>query len=170
MREIKPTLILKGEVTSEPVSLQELKNQLRITHEDEDTYLLFLISAAREALEQATQRMFAQREVTVTFSEYGCAYRLPCPPFVGPALIQGQAFVTSRDDSGASLSAGVIGNMSLPFEVTYEAGGITSLSKMCILLWAAHLYEARQPVGEKVSEMPMSLGNFVSMLRVVNVY
>ena len=170
---INPVLVTKGDVESEPISLQELKSQLRITHDDEDDYLIFLISAAREALELATQRSFAVADMVAVFED-SCGHqsyrlRLPHPPFVGPAKIQDVVVAVSRDSAGASISSDVIGTTPFPLEVTYKAGGCTQLGKICVLMWAAHLYESRQPVGDKVSEMPLSLASFVERLRVINV-
>lgn len=166
--EIKPISVIKSDVLVEPVTVQELKKQLRITHDDEDTYLSFLIVAAREALELTTQRAFAEADFTATFIESGDTYRLPNPPFVGSAKLGDDPLAAVRDSVGAFVTSEVMGNTPAPFEITYKAGSCNALGKICILMWAAHLYEANFPVDEKIEEVPLSLASFIDRLRVIN--
>lgn len=45
----------------EPVTLEQAKTHLRVEHDDEDDYILSLISAAREYAENFTGRLLAER-------------------------------------------------------------------------------------------------------------
>jgi uncharacterized phiE125 gp8 family phage protein len=55
---------------TEPVSLAEAKAQLRVEHNDEDTLILSLISAARRKLEQETGRALLSQTITEYWDEW----------------------------------------------------------------------------------------------------
>ena len=50
---LKPLSVerLEGQTLAEPVTLAELKAQCRIDHEEDDAWLTWLITAARDAVE-----------------------------------------------------------------------------------------------------------------------
>ncbi len=64
MQHMPPQIFRRHDATapaSEPVTLAELKAQLRKTDSEEDAYLTFLIGYGRETVEQITKRTIARR-------------------------------------------------------------------------------------------------------------
>jgi len=74
--------VASGEVTlqAEPVTLQEVKNWLRIDLDDDDDILTMLITAARETLEAYTNVSFISRVVKATIKNQLGGYPLPYGP------------------------------------------------------------------------------------------
>jgi len=68
--------------TSEPVTLAEAKDQLRITHDNEDSYITRLITVARQAAETHTGRALASATFELTLDEFPESQEiiLPYPP------------------------------------------------------------------------------------------
>lgn len=87
----------------EPVSLAEVKAQMRVDGDDEDALITDLISVARERLEQETRRAFIKQRwtayITGNFSSSWGPVELPRPRIISdednPFLLQ------YRDDEGA---------------------------------------------------------------------
>lgn len=73
--DLQPTLARSIEPAAEPVSLDELKAQLRIDHADEDDLLGELIAAARECVEDDTARALVTQTWQLTLDRFprGCA-------------------------------------------------------------------------------------------------
>lgn len=67
----------------EPVSLVELKAHVRVETEDEDTYLLGLIMAARQYCETRIERCFVDTRLEMKLDTFpiGIELPLPMPPF-----------------------------------------------------------------------------------------
>jgi uncharacterized phiE125 gp8 family phage protein len=81
--------------TVEPVTLAEVKQDLRIEHTDYDTMLARHITAARSWLERRIQRKIAEQELEFTFDEFPAAeIKLP----VGPAIAVTE--ITYDDEGG----------------------------------------------------------------------
>ena len=76
-------LTLKTDVTSEPVSLSEVKKHLRIDVADEDTLLEAYLTAAREHAQELTGRAFGSQVYTLTLPAFANGHlALPRPPLV----------------------------------------------------------------------------------------
>ena len=92
------SLKINTEPTSEPVSVIEAKEHLRITHSDEDSYISRLITMARQWSETFTNRAF----ITQTWD-----LKLQCFPSVillprSPAISHASNAVTYVDTAGTS--------------------------------------------------------------------
>lgn len=65
----------------EPVSVQEIKDHLRIINSEEDSYLETLIQTAREYCEKHSNRAYVQQTLVKTFDEWPeFPVELPRPP------------------------------------------------------------------------------------------
>jgi len=82
--------------TIEPVTTQEAKEHLRITHADEDLYIARLITAARQYAETFTQRSFINRTLELKLEYFPSVILLPNPPASSITSI------TYLDTAGAS--------------------------------------------------------------------
>lgn len=72
---------------TEVLTLAQVKAQLRILSEDEDVYLNGLIAPAREAVENYTNRLLGEREVSIPFHTFN-ATRLHVWPIAPDAEVQ----------------------------------------------------------------------------------
>jgi len=73
---------------TEPISLAEAKEYLRVTDTAQDNVITQMITAARQAIEKATQRSLVLSEVvTIVDNSYG-NIELPMQPFVGLLVIK----------------------------------------------------------------------------------
>ena len=67
---------------AEPITLDEAKQHLRVVGADEDALITRLIVAARQMVEQRTQRAIVVRTQSVAFDTFPQVAELPWPPFV----------------------------------------------------------------------------------------
>lgn len=65
------------EPASEPVTLAEAKVHLRVDHDDENTLIESLITAARQWAETETNRRFINTTIRLSLDAFPCEFRLP---------------------------------------------------------------------------------------------
>lgn len=187
--------------TFEPLTLQTLKNHLRIQHSLEDTHLRdVIIPGVRAAVERYTRRALVKQKWKMTLSEfpgYIEPIELPTPPLqtvdefayydaggVKRTLLA-QQYQLEKDDEGARLHPVVGGSWpdtqawrSAAVEVSFTCGYMDTSAadgklppdiRSALLLWAAHMYENREPVvvGSIASSMPLGVEDLLGPLRAV---
>ena len=81
----------------EPISVEELRQHLRIEDNDEDSYLLMLIGSARALAENYIDGIIADREYLLTLDGFSSSITLPLRP-VDPDSIT----ITYFDEAGDS--------------------------------------------------------------------
>lgn len=171
-------LVLVSGPSDEPVSLVEAKRHCRIDHDDEDSDVLALVTAAREHCEALCQRAFVTQTWRLELDRFpeqcqpwSDVIRLPRP------RLQSVTSVQYVDVSGVlrTLSAGLyqvdVGreparlapaygqvwpatrDQMAAVKVTYDAGfGGTDVTpktiRQAILLLAGHWYEHREAVAQ----------------------
>lgn len=175
----------------DPVSLIEVKQHLRITHDDEDALLAFYVLAAQEYAERTTRRQLLTATYTLGLNAFPACRMLPLPR---PPL-QSVTSVTYLDTSGASQTLATTGysvvttsepgylalkySQSWPstysqaqaITITYVAGwasysAVPSLLKMALFLLVGHFYEHREATIEKALQMiPYGVNNLLWLHR-----
>ncbi|WP_126244342.1 head-tail connector protein [Chitinophaga rhizosphaerae] len=136
----------------EPVSLQEVKDFLRVSFADDDAVISGMITGARQLLEKRLNIFLAVRSLKVTFSHDGCsAIALPYGP-VGN--ITASTFKYDLDDTLTITTSTytIIGDQFKQFKgaagwwtITYDAGYVTAPEalRQGVLKQVAWMYENR---------------------------
>lgn len=78
--EIDPEAVALEVAPTEPITLQQAKDHLRVYTADEDSYISALIVAARQMAEGRLNRTITPRVLHATFDTWGTALRLLKPP------------------------------------------------------------------------------------------
>lgn len=171
------------EPATEPVTLTEVKSQLRIDSSTEDTYLNTLITAARIVAENRTQRSLITTTWDYFISEFPCGdeilLRRPKLQSVtslkykdtdGTETTWGTSnyIVDTASDPGRIVLAYGITWPSLalypanPITIRYVAGygaaaAVPQPIKQAMLYLVSHWFENREPVSEQMLEkVPMT--------------
>lgn len=189
---MKPFLLQRTvEATTEPVSLAEAKEQLRILHSDDNAYVTALIVAAREAVEEACHIALVSQTWIAQYCTWDSSdkiLQLLRPPTISVASVKYYDYddtqqTVSPDDYVAELRANqVVLNASyipptlspdrqFPIEVSFVAGygdapDVPSRAKQVILVLVHHFYENRTPAASipKV-RMPYSVDFLLASLK-----
>ncbi len=170
--------------TAEPVTLDDLKTQVRVDGSDEDTLLTSLITAARERLELETGRAMLTQTIRQTLPDW------PDDPYIRllrePVQAVSSITYTLSDASSQTLDASVYAldisgvapvvrlaygqqwpsdtlATSNAIQVTYTAGygdtadDVPTPLRQAVLLLAAELFARREASAEKRS-WPLPFG------------
>lgn len=178
---------------TEPVTLAEVRTQLKIEDDTEDTHLTLLMKAAREWAEDFLGRSIITQTWTAKFHGWSTdrVLALPRPPIATVTSVKyynsagTEVTLTVTTDYLLDVQAGEItlteafGFPALspdradPITIVYTAGygaaaAVPSRIKQAILLAIANWYENRVPVvsGTIVSSVPMSCEYLLKQLRV----
>lgn len=169
-------LTVKVDPAKEPITLNEVKDHLRIIHDDEDTLIETYIKAATQHAEGVlTWRSLITRTYEAKFKEFprgSNALYLPRPPL--------QEVISIEYDGGTvteyviSPDGYVYPTEDWPQEeditVTYKAGygdepsDVPDDIRAGIFLLTAHFYENREPVaiGSTVTSIPFTVEALLS--------
>ncbi len=139
---------LKTAPPQEPVSLSEIKDHLRIEHNDHDTMLEGLIQASREYVEQITSRAIIQQTRVAHFSEWPDQYfELPGSPLQSVAEVRyidtDGTTNTFSSDGYVAVTATEPGRVVLGYDQTWPS---------TTLLHARHPIEIEFVAGYKADE------------------
>lgn len=179
--------------SSEPVTVAELKEHLRIDTSDDDTYLGLLIKAARQSIESEQNRAMISQ-----VWRYKCEY-FPCEFQLLPSPVTAITSITYIDLDGdtQTLSAsvyqtdltGVVGRVRLAYNQTWpnvrggDYGGVTvnftagaanaaavdETDKHCIKLLCGHWYESREAVGDQaMPEIPLAFQHLLNRNKIIH--
>lgn len=148
--------ILEGPA-SEPVSLAEAKQRLRVEHDVEDGLIAGLISAARERLERALGRALISRRLRQTLPAAparGCHISLAVSPLIRVLDVRANNAAipivrTQADPARIELETVPLdGEIAVEFEAGYgEASAVPASLRDAILAMVARGYDQRdEPV------------------------
>lgn len=179
---------------SEPVSLAEAKEQLRIDHSDEDGFITGLIEAARLYFEEAARRAFITQTWRLSLDEWpddSDEIELPRPPLQSVTSVvytdeDGNATTWSTDDyivdtdsePGRIVLAsnknwpGVTLYPANPIQITFVAGygndstDVPATYRQGIKLLIGHWYENREATVEAtVKKIPLAADSLIWLNR-----
>lgn len=181
------SLTLTTPAAEAPLTMEEVKVSLRVTSDDEDSYIGALIVAAARYIENATARQLVTATWTMTLDCFHDVIRLPKPPLRSVSSIQyvDSAGTTQTLSSAlyqvdtASLPGRIIPAYGQSWPTTRDVmaavtvvflagyGGASSVPdelKLAMRLLIGHWYEHREPVsvGNIVSDIPMSVESLLS--------
>lgn len=171
----------------EPVSLTEMKDHLHYCDSDQDTYIGALISAARQACESETDRVFLTQTWVMGLCEFPEIIAVPYPP------LQSVEAITYYDENGSiqtlDSSQYQVENLSDPgmiapargcswptvddetltsIRVVFKAGWATADSvpveiKHAIKLLTAHYFWNPSATSEmQIKEVPFAVQNLLT--------
>jgi len=127
---------------SEPVTLLEAKQYLRVLYDADDEVIEQLITQARQTLEQATNLSLVEQEITLVNDKYKDKFRIPYGPITAVTTIELDGvdiLSTALYDVGRIVSEG-----SGILTLEYEAGGIEQQGvKLAMLELIAHNFMNR---------------------------
>jgi len=170
-----------------PLSLEEVKEHLRILHSEDDNYITSLIASAESMCTQITNRQLRRATIELYHDTWKREIKLPRPPFVSVVSVQYQ----KDDDSWVGFSDYVLDEFSEPsaiypntfptikkgknvLKVTYQAGYEDGKVPEQIRLWMkmkiATWYENREEVvvGVSVAEISKNyVNNLLDSYRIV---
>jgi len=178
------TAILKTGPAAEPVSLDEAKLHLRVDHDDEDTLIQSLLTAARLHLETLTNRAFISQSWTILRDRWPESHVLELP--IGPVITVEEIRVCEDDDvimtieptryladTGSVPSriamrgfdrwpqpGRVLNGIEIDVVAGYgpAASDVPQPLRQAILILAAHWYEHRDPVIMSGGTLPVPGG------------
>lgn len=179
--------------STEPVTLTEVKSQLRIDSTTEDTYLGTLITAAREYCEMFQNRAFVSQTWELTLDTWPCfPLKLPMPQLVSVTSIKyydtanvettwasSNYFVDVDSETGR---VGLGYNISLPtttlrpinaVKIRYVAGyadaaAVPLRTKQAILMLVGHMHENRETVSPvDLKEIPFAVSSLLWLDRII---
>jgi len=168
---------------SEPVSVSELKTQLRIEHSEDDAYLFGLIVAARQYAEKATGNVFITQTWDIPFTDFS-SLEIPIRPIKSIESITyvdtdgnnqtlsdsvyflddygfrahinlgyGEQWPSIRDQKNAVIVRVVAGANQAPQSI-----------KHAVILMAAHWYENREETSmDKLKPIPLGAERLLTL-------
>ena len=174
-----------------PVTLDEMKDHLRITHTDDDQYINALCLAATSWAEKFQNRTYVKRPRTMVLDKFPLIIRPKYPPLisvtsivyvdldgVSQTLAASQYRVDTVTEPGRITEAYEttwpdIRDVTNAVTITYSAGYGTEAKvpdevKAAIKLMVGHLYEHREAVSEiKMEKVPMSVQHLLWLEKLV---
>jgi uncharacterized phiE125 gp8 family phage protein len=167
----------------EPITLEEAKAHLRVVFDDEDADIARMITAARQACEERTQRALMPQTVGIALPSFAARIELPRMPYIDGLQVK----YTDQDGAEQTLSSGFVLNdyveppsihlaygaswpavqsgptaVRIQYRAGYE-GGVPEALKQWMLLAIGTMYEHRESLvaGVSVAELP---DGFMSLL------
>ncbi len=179
---------------TEPVTLAEAKNYLRVTSSADDNYITQIIGAARESIEISTSRAIVAQTIDFGFKSFPQSYRQFRLPVggVGQTITQiiyrADGLSSLLDNTMYSLHDNAEGVTNVIFNdkfeyptldadyetpvevrISYDPSGVYKLGIVqAIYLMVANFYEMRVPIslGAAPFKVPLGIEHLISQYRV----
>ena len=123
------------DMVTEPVTLSDFKQHSRIDYATDDALCLQYIKAARQYMEEFTQKSFGPKTMRLTYLSLPANFQLMYGPVVSADVTVNGDYVAE-----AKLEAG-----SIEYEAGYDP--LPDLLKVAIMKYAAGLYQIRENVA-----------------------
>ncbi len=174
-----------------PVTLDEMKDHLRITHTDDDQYINALCLAATSWAEKFQNRTYVKRPRTMVLDKFPTVIRPKYPPLISvTSIVYIDTNGTSQTLAASEYRVDTVtepGRITEAYEVTwpdirdltnavtitYVAGYGTEAKvpdevKHAIKLMVGHLYEHREAVSEiDMNMVPLSVKHLLWLEKLV---
>jgi uncharacterized phiE125 gp8 family phage protein len=174
-----------------PITLDEMKDHLRITHTDDDQYINALCLAATSWAEKFQNRTYVKRPRTMVLDKFPMIIRPKYPPLISvtsivyididgaeQTLAASEYRVDTVTEPGRITEAYEvtwpdIRNVTNAVTITYVAGYGTEAKvpdevKAAIKLMVGHLYEHREAVSEiDMVKVPLSVEHLLWLEKLV---
>lgn len=176
----------------EPVTLQEVKDHLRITVADDDTVLTFLITSAREHIEDMLSRALITQTWELVLDRFPDCIELPYPPLQSVQsilYIDEEGFQQTLAPSVYTADAKRDPGRIVPaygqqwpstrreinaVAITYKAGygdfeiDVPGPIRSALLLMIGHLYENREATAPfQITTLPHGVDRLLSPYRMI---
>lgn len=176
---------------TEPITLAEAKEHLRILHDDEDAMIELWITASREAVETMTRRALITQTVTAKLDGWPSSLKipLPLPPLISVSsityvdsdgatqtLAANQYQVVASGEPAYIVPAYAVtwptlrsqpDNVTIVFTAGYgAAASVPARAKQAMFLLMSHMNENREAVniGNIVNEVPLGVKALCGMM------
>lgn len=176
----------------EPVSVAEIKQHLRIDHDDDDTMLAAMITAAREEVEHRLERACARQTVQLLLDEFLPDIPLPMPPLVSVLSVtyaaadgstgtvestdyttdvgQEPSWLLQASDADWPQTAAVANAVQVTYECGHTPDDIPKSIKHWIMLRVGTLYAYREADSDKVPQPAPFADRLIDRYRVIRSY
>lgn len=152
-----------------PVTLNEAKAHLRVSHTEEDSLISSLLLSAAQYCEQYQRRFYSEREITVHVDDFVSPWLIPFAPVqsIDAVTIDGTAATFELRPSGWLETDADGGDAVITATVGYAAtADVPYTVKAAILLLVGHWYHHREAAGETMVELPIGAKALLDMERV----
>jgi uncharacterized phiE125 gp8 family phage protein len=187
-------LDLVTEATSNPVSLSDAKEHLRVDHTDEDEYITRLIDTARRYCEKLVNKAFITQTWDCYFDDFpGTPFELPLPPVQtvssiiytnsnGTATtVQGSTYTVDKVSHPARINLAyskswptatlqTLNAIKIRYITGYgdKAANVPEDYRQAILILVAHLFENREQTTDiKLTNIPFSIYDILGIDRII---
>lgn len=177
--------------TSEPVSLAEAKEHLRVTATDEDALITSLVGSAKESAETITGRALITQTWDLSLDSFPQVIDIPKPPLVSvtsityidtagatQTLASTEYTVDTKSEPGRIVPAygkswpstrDIVNAVTVRFVAGYgNATAVPKSIKQGMLMHIEHMFDNRGTVniGNVVNEIPLTMQSLYNMHRV----
>ena len=175
---LHPEEVVRAEApASEPLTVEEVKDFLRVTDDSEDSLIASLITVARESLETQTSQVFAESTFTASFGRFHQILELTRGPIASVQAVRyrdehdaehtlpagewklerhgtgiGKIYLT-QEFSGPSLSDDRLLPVTVEFRAGYGAdpGDLPETLRHAVRYLVSHYFDQRSMIGVNVN-------------------
>lgn len=119
-----PTILLEPPA-SEPISLAEAKNFLRVEHDADDALISSLIAAARGQVESATRRVLITQTWRIVLDRWPASARIIAPVNPLRALLAARVLAADGTPTALDMDAFTLNTVAVPGVIAFERANVS---------------------------------------------